>query len=196
MRELTTTQLAQLGRTTQTEAANGLCVEKPSITWRYCAGTVFALQPYTGTVFTVASSAEYVSASRSALTCGAAGGTADYLQTTSKTTWPALGSRSGVSQSSIVSTPTSALLMVKVVNRVNEPVEGALVTVTGASQTVTQTTPSAGCLIIGALAVETVKVAVSFGGWVDTNGKSPSKELTLSSGSLVSTEFKIAAPGS
>jgi len=196
LRELTTTQIAQMGTSTRTEASNGVCVEKPSTAWRYCEGTAFSLQPYTSTVFTITSSASYVSASKSTLTCETAGGTADYLQTTSSATWPALGSRPAVRQSSIVSTPTSAAMMVKVVNQVNEPVAGASVTVTGGSNNVTQTTAAGGCVIIGALSPATVTVAVSKAGWVNNNGKSPTKEITVSSGSLASAEFTIGEKGS
>jgi type II secretory pathway pseudopilin PulG len=197
LRELTTTQIAQLGTATRTVAPNGVCVEKPSGTWRYCEGTSFSLQSYSGTVFTIKSSAAFVSASKSALTCATSGGTADYLQTTSSATWPALGSRPPVRQSSIVSTPTSAALMVKVINQLNEPVEGATVNVTGGSNNLTQTTAANGCVILGALSPATVTVAVSKTNWVNNNGKSPSsKEVTVSSGSLAAAEFMIGAQGS
>lgn len=196
LRELTTTQIAQMGTTTRTEASNGVCVEKPSTAWRYCEGTPYSLQAYTGTVFTITSSAAYYSASKSAFTCEASGGTADYLQTTSSATWPALGTRPAVRQSSIVSTPTNAALMVNVANQLNEPVEGATVSVTGASNNVTQTTTAAGCVIIGALSPGTVTVAVSKANWVGTNGKPPTKEVSVSSGSLASAKFAIGAPGS
>jgi type II secretory pathway pseudopilin PulG len=197
LRGLTTTQLAQLGSSTQTEADNGLCVEKVAAAWRYCEGTAFALLPYSGTVFTITSLARFVSASKAALTCETAGGSADYLLTTSSASWPMLGSRPAVSQSSIVSTPRGAALMVKVINQLSRPVEGVTVTVTGASTSATQVTPAAGCVIFGALTPETVKVAVSKFNWVDNNGDSPpdAKEVTVASGTLASTEFKMAAPG-
>jgi Tfp pilus assembly protein PilV len=196
LRELTTTQIAQLGTAIRTEASNGVCVEKPSTAWRYCEGTAFSLQPYTGTVFTITSSASYVSAEKSTLTCATAGGKADYLQTTSSARWPVLGSRPDVRQSSIVSTPTSAALMVKVTNQVNQPVAGANVTVTGGSNNVTQTTGAGGCVIIGALSPATVTVAVSKANWVNNNGKSPTKETTVSAGTLAAAEFTIGEQGS
>ena len=173
LRGLTTTELAQLGTKTQTVTENG-------------------------TVFTITSSASFVSAAKETLTCEAAGGTADYIQTTSSARWPALGSRPAVSQSSIVSTPTSAALMVKVKNQNEEPVEGAGVTVTVASGKLpTAFTGSTGCVIFGALTPEKVKVAVSKANWVDKAGKFPpaEKEVTIVAKTLATSEVTIAPPG-
>jgi type II secretory pathway pseudopilin PulG len=198
LRGLTTTTLAQLGSSTQLEGENGICVkEEASKKWVYCEGTSFSLQPYTGTVFTITSSARFVAASKETFTCEVVGGTADYIQTTSTATWPALKSRPAVSQSSIMSTPSTAALMVKVKNQNEEPVEGATVTVTVASGKLIQITAAAGCVIFGAMTPEKVKVAVSKSTWVDKAGKSPpaEKEVSVLAGSLSSSEFTIAQPG-
>ena len=168
LRGLTTTTLAQLGSSTQLEAENGICVkEEVSKKWVYCEGTSFSLQPYTGTVFTITSSARFVAASKETFTCEVVGGTADYIQTTSTATWPALKSRPAVTQSSIMSTPTTAALMVKVKNQNEEPVEGATVTVTVASGKLIQITAAAGCVIFGAMTPEksqSGRVEVHLGG--------------------------------
>jgi Tfp pilus assembly protein PilV len=171
LRGLNTTELAQLGTTTQTVTEGG-------------------------TVFTITSSARFVSASKETFTCEAVGGTADYIQTTSSAKWPALRSRPAVSQSSIVSTPTTAGLLVKVKNQDEEPVEGATVNVKGASLNATQITPAVGCVIFGSLTPETLKVAVSKSTWVDKGGKTPTtKESTVTAGTLATAELTIAAPG-
>lgn len=151
-----------------------------------------------GTTYTIESSAQYVSASKESFTCETTSGTADYIQTTSKVTWGALGKREAVKQSSLVAISGSTSLLVKVVNQNNEPVEGALVSVTGTETSASQYTPVAGCVIFGAIADKKVKVTATKPEWVNVNGEEEpaAKEYTLSSTSLTSAEFKIARAGS
>ncbi len=151
-----------------------------------------------GTNYKVESSARFVSASKESFTCESSGGGADYIQTTSTVTWPGLGTREAVKQSSIVAIPGSTAMLVKVVNQNNEPVEGATVTVSGAVTNASQTTPQAGCVIFGALADKKVNVTATKPNWVNVNGETEpaAKEVTLSATSLTSVEFKIAEPGS
>lgn len=194
LRGMTSAQLGQLGGSTQTVAENGQCVEQASGAWRYCEGHA----AYTGTVFTVASSAQYVTAAKEAFTCETKEGSADYLQTTSSVKWPALGERPAVTQSSLVSTAAGgAALAVRVKNRDNEPVAGATVTATGAVTHAEQLTPTSGCVIFGALADKTVNVVAFKTGWVDRNGKSPppAQAIDVSPGALATAEFTIEAPG-
>ena len=198
LRGLTAAQLGQLGSSTLYEADTGLCVEKPSSTWIYCTGTAFAGQAYSGTAFTVTSSARYVTASKESVTCETSGGTADYLLTTSSVKWSALGSRPAVTQSSIVTNPVHTALLVKVKDQNGAPLEGATVTVTGTSTNATQTTPAAGCVIFGGIADKTVSVVASKGTFVDHQGKSPppaKSGISLSPTSLTEVEFVIAQPG-
>ncbi len=151
-----------------------------------------------GTKFTIESSARFVSAAKESFTCETTSGTADYIETTSKVTWNALGSsREAVKQSSLVAIKGSTALLVKVTNQSNEPVEGALVTVTGATTSASQYTPSAGCVIFGAITDKKVKVTATKPEWVNANGETEpaAKEYTLSSTSLTSAEFKIAKAG-
>lgn len=152
-----------------------------------------------GTNFTIESSAEYVTASKEAFTCETPEGTADYIQTTSKVTWPTLEERKGkpVEQSSLVAISGSTALLVKVTDQAGEPVEGATVTVTGTNTNASQTTPVAGCVIFGALNDKKVKVSAIKTGWVNANGEEEpaAKEYSLSSTALTSAEFKIARPG-
>lgn len=150
-----------------------------------------------GTTFTIESSAQFVSASKESFTCETTSGTADYIQTTSKVTWNALGNREAVKQSSLVTIKGSTALLVKVTNQSGEPVEGALVSVTGTSTSASQYTPVAGCVIFGAITDKKVKVTATKPGWVNANGEEEptAKEYTLSSTSLTSGEFKIAQAG-
>jgi type II secretory pathway pseudopilin PulG len=155
-----------------------------------------------GTRYTIESKAQFVSAKKEKFTCETEG-SADYIQTTSKVTWPALGSgptkREGVSQSSLVPVPTSDSLLVDVVNQANEPVEGATVRVTGkaSGSKYEQTTPVSGCVIFGALPDSEVVIGVSKVGWINEELQSESsQEAKLSTTSLVSKTFAIAAEGS
>lgn len=208
LRGLTTTQLAQLGTAEpHYESENGICLEKVSTAWHYyskentsfCEKTSFAGTTYTGPVFTVTSSAEFVAAASEKFTCEVSGGTADYIRTKSTATWSTIGARSPVTESSVVSSPTSDGMMVKVENQDKVPVGGATVTAEGTGLTAIETTPVAGCVIFGGLKAQTDKVSVAKSNWVDVNGKNPaaSEEYTVAAGTLGGpTAFKIAEPGS
>jgi Tfp pilus assembly protein PilV len=163
-------------------------------------GTVTKVtEPIDGTRYTVTSEAQFVSAAKEEFACETSGGNADYLQTTSTVTWPALGSREPVSQSSIVAVPTSTSLLVNIRNQANEAVEGATAKVTGKSTgtTVEQSTPSSGCVIFGALSDSEVGITGTKLGWINEKLETEpaATEAQLSSTSLVSKTFVIASPG-
>ncbi len=145
-----------------------------------------------GTAFTITSSASFVSAEKNALSCESKGA-ADYIQTTSSAKWKALGTRPAVSQSSLISTLVTGLL-VKVKNQTEAPVEGVTVNVTGATA---QTTPASGCVLFIGLPPGAVTVSITKAGYVDTNGKEPppSKPATINKEHIETTEFQIAPPG-
>jgi type II secretory pathway pseudopilin PulG len=151
--------------------------------------------------FTVTSSAEYVAAAQNKLTCETSGGAANYIQTTSKVTWPALPS--GVTQSSIVDVPTSLQVLVKTFTQNHEPLSGVTVSVTNRAETVTQaegTTPVSGCVVFGGLPEKEVDVLAVAGNDVneaeEPSGSAPPKEVTLSSTALTGPiEFTLAPPG-
>src|SRR5271167_293641 len=210
LRSFSTTTLASLGEVEQYRAENGICLEKPSSSWLYWskASTSFCEKvsayegkTYTGTVFTVTSSTQYVAAEKGTekaqFTCERSGGTTDYLQTTSSVKWSALGSRPAVTQSSIVTDPNTTGTTVKVKNQKEEPVEGVTITLKTGSGAITLITGSGGCVTFGGLKAETDKVEASKTGWVNKSGKGPpwTKEVTVTSGSINSTEFIIAQPG-
>ncbi|HEV2975554.1 MAG TPA: type II secretion system protein [Solirubrobacteraceae bacterium] len=158
-----------------------------------------------GTVYTIESQAQFVSAAKEEFTCEASGTTADYIQTTSKVTWTSLGRTENgkrvletLSQSSLIAVPTSTSLLVNVRNQYNAPVEGATVKESGKTQTAQQTTPASGCVIFGALADTEVNVTGTKAGWINEQREEEpaATEATLSSSSLVTDTFTIAAPGS
>jgi Tfp pilus assembly protein PilV len=211
LRDLSTEKLAQLGSTEQLRAENGICLaqteKEAKVTYSYWnqANTSFceknaelAGKAYTGTIFTVTSSARYVAAEKGTekaeFTCEKTGGAANYLQTTSSVRWPSLHSRLPVSQSSIVTLPTSAVLVVKVLSQNNEPVEGATVTATGLTSEIT---PASGCVIWGGLSPKTVEVTASKANWVEKDGKSPAKNasVTLTSNTVTEVSLTLGEPG-
>jgi hypothetical protein len=201
LRGMTVTKLAQLGESAEPQyvAQNGLCVEELSNAWSYCTGTSYAGQKYTGTVFTVISSAKFVTATASeeeTPTCETSGGNADYIKTTSSVTWPSIGTHSPVTQSSLVAVPTGKSLLVKVINQSEEAVAGATVelTATGAKQI----TPASGCVIFGGIpeTEKTVKVSASKYGWVEVNGKSPATATVVpTAGTTLTHTFQIGQAG-
>lgn len=198
-----------LGSITYEVAENGMCLEKSAGAWNYynaatttsCeAVTGYKGKAYTGTVFTVTSSAAFVSASKETLTCETTGGEANYIQTTTSVNWSSANKHSPVTASSLVTVPTDATLLVRVKNSKTEPVSGATVAVTDPStaSTVTaqQITPASGCVIFGDLAPGTVKVAASKAGWLEKTGKAAvAKTTSVSKTSLAEVEFTIEGSG-
>ncbi|HEX3872428.1 MAG TPA: hypothetical protein VHV77_18415 [Pirellulales bacterium] len=162
-------------------------------------GTVTSSAKEGGTTYTIQSKAQFISAAKEEEACETSGANADYIRTTSNVTWPALGSREAVSQSSIVPVPTSTSLLVNVRNQLNEGAEGATVKVTGKTTktTVEQTTPASGCVIFGAMADSKVEVTATKVGWVNEDGEEnpPATEVALSKTALVTASFPIAQPG-
>ncbi len=209
LRSFTTTTLEQMGTVETYRAENGMCLEKSGSSYSYFNGskntlycekvTGFAGNAYTGGVFTVTSSAAYVAAEKGAekatLTCEKSGVSANYLQTKSSVKWTTLGSRPPVTQSSVLNVPSSYVLLVKVLNQNNEPVEGATVSVTSGPST---TTPASGCVTFGGLASETVEVSATKGAWIDYTGKSPTAKsgVKLSSTAVTEVELHLAESGS
>ncbi len=208
LRGNSTTTLEQLGTVETYRAESGMCLEKSGTKYVYwnSANTLFcekvtgfAGNTYLGTVFTVTSSASYVSAEKggekAAFTCEKSGGSANYLQTKSSVTWPLLKG-SAVSQSSVLNVPTSYILLVKVLNQNKEAVEGATVSVAGGPSA---NTPSSGCVTFGGLSAGPYEISATKGLDVDAQGKYPPAALTgitLSSNAVTEETFTLAEPGS
>jgi type II secretory pathway pseudopilin PulG len=211
LRGLTVAELTNLGSTPEpvTVAENGMCVEGTTGAWKYYSGattpfceavTGFKGTSYTGAVFTVESSAQFVTASKETLTCETEKGTADYIETSSSVTWPSIGKHAAISQSSLVAVPRSGTLLVKITNRNNEPVPDATVAVADPSppSTVTaeQTTPSSGCVIFGDLPEGNAKVLASKGTWITKNRKTPAEQsTTITTTKLAEVPLTLEEPG-
>jgi len=120
-----------------------------------------------GTVFTITTTASYKANATETKSCSSTTPSADYIQTVSKVTWPALGSGRPVVESGLISPPAGTALIVQVTNPAL-PVEGALVQVTG-PMTVSAETSADGCAILALLPGE-YSISVSKPGFVDPNG--------------------------
>ncbi len=210
VRSLSTSTLGEFSSETAYRAENGDCLEKVSSAWHYWSATNtsfcekatgLAGTTYSGIVFTVATTAKYVAAEKggtnTSFTCETTTGAASYLQTTSSVTWPSLGTRPAVTQSSILALPSSSALVVKVFNQKNEAVQGATVTVGGISPERTETTPASGCAVFGALSPGAVTVTATKAGWI--NGESETaptaKSVTITTNATAEEKFVIAEPG-
>ncbi|HTZ64615.1 MAG TPA: hypothetical protein VMB51_10960 [Solirubrobacteraceae bacterium] len=210
--------LVNYGATTQEIAENGLCVERVSGKWAYASSKTleatpeceknalaiaFAGKPYTATVYTTKSSAEYFTPTKAALSCETENGSTEVVKTTSSVTWGGTATAGEkaeheVTQSSLVKIPTDYALIVKVKNRNLEPVGNVpvkLATPSGQSLGY-DTTSTSGCVMFGYLEQKTVDVFLETS-WVNEAGESPppAKEETLSKTSLTTAEFTIEAPG-
>jgi Tfp pilus assembly protein PilV len=123
------------------------------------------------TVYTVESKATYIDDSTGTTSCSSSSTKAQYLQTTSKVTWPSQGSSKPVIESSIISPPPGAAMIVQVTES-GTPIQGATVTATGpAPELTTHTleTSENGCAIL-AIQPGEYKINTSKSGYVDPNG--------------------------
>jgi Tfp pilus assembly protein PilV len=208
LRGMTASELEQLAPTSTTRAENGDCLEQVASAWHYWSKTNTSFcesqaglsgTTYTATVYTVESSAEYVSSetgsTSSSLTCETTGN-ANYLRTTSLVTWNASGTHQ-VTQSSEITVPTSNTLEVKVLNQSAEPVGGATVKVVDGTSTITRTTPASGCIVLGGLPTTTAEATATKANWVNKNAETspPAVPVTVSKTATTEQKFYIAEPG-
>jgi type II secretory pathway pseudopilin PulG len=181
LRGLTTKQLSEQGTTSR---------EVTDTCEPYVKGS-----GYKGTVYTITSTAEYVNDKTVGTSCSPKG-SADYLRTTSSVKWAALKTRKEVTQSSIVTNPIGASLLVKIENQLGQGVSGATVTAVGENTNQTQTTNSEGCAIFGSLVAPSVTVTVTKLGWVDHEGEAiPPESLKLVTGQTTSVTYQLGEAG-
>ncbi len=122
------------------------------------------------TKYTITSTSTYIADASATSSCNSSTPHADYLQTTSKVTWPSMGVTKPVAESSIISPPPGAALIVQVTED-GTALEGAKVTATGpapASTEHTLETSSDGCAIL-AIPPGVYEINVSKAGYVDPN---------------------------
>ena len=121
-------------------------------------------QTVAGTKFTITQEAAFVNDKEPTASCEAAGGkqsnqTGNYLRITSSVTWPQLGTRKPVRESSIITPPTGSALEVDVGNAPTPTAGVGGVTAiarytavgSGATGSLEATTSEAGCLVFGGI---------------------------------------------
>jgi type II secretory pathway pseudopilin PulG len=181
MRGLTTQQLSELG--TSSRKVTDTC--EPYV----------ESSGYKGTIYTITSTAAYVNDKTVGTACSPEG-SADYLRTTSSVKWAALRTRKEVTQSSIVTNPIGASLLVKVENQLGEGAPGVTVTAVGESTNQTLTTNTEGCAIFASLVAPSVTVTVTKTGWVDHEGEAlPPESLKLVTGQTTSVTYQLGEAG-
>ena len=123
------------------------------------------------TVYTIETTAAYVNDTTGTASCTSGAAKAEYLQTSSTVKWAALGPGKPVVETSIISPPPGASLIVQVTQS-GTPLKEALVTATGPAPETTKRTLETsvnGCVILPVLPGE-YKVNASKPGYVTVNG--------------------------
>jgi Tfp pilus assembly protein PilV len=130
-----------------------------------------------GTEYKIASTAQYISDATATSSCSSTSPQADYIETSSKVTWNALGEGKPVVETSIISPPPSADAIAQVTNESGEPVPKMTVTSTGPTNMTTETSTD-GCAILALLPGE-YALNVHRTGYVDENSYANSDEDPL-----------------
>ncbi len=145
------------------------------------------------TQYTITSTSTYIADASATSSCNSSTPHADYLQTTSKVSWPAMGASKPVEESSLISPPPGAALIVQVTEDGNA-LEDANVSATGpspASTAHTLETSSDGCAIL-ALAPGNYEINVSKAGYVDPNWYVNTREDPTTTHSAYLAPFLVA----
>jgi Tfp pilus assembly protein PilV len=124
-----------------------------------------------GAVYTIVSTAQYISDPTSTSSCTSTSPKADYLQTTSKVTSPLIGEGKSVEETGIISPPADSALIVQV-QESGTALPGATVVAKGPSPATTSyelETSANGCAILAVPPGE-YNIYVSKLGYVDPNG--------------------------
>ena len=127
-----------------------------------------------GTHYTITSTAQYKSDSTGTASCTSSSAKADYIETTSTVTWPAIGSSKPVVETGIVSPPADSALIVQVLGASGEAVPKMTVEASGPSAISTETSTD-GCAILAVKPGE-YSLNVKRAGYVDQYGYTESNK--------------------
>jgi type II secretory pathway pseudopilin PulG len=154
---------------------------------------------YRETEYTVVSTGEFIADATGSTSCSSVAEEASYVRTTSKVTWPGLGSRPPVVETSLITPPAGGALLVQVTNARSAPVSGVTVKAEGPSPSTAVTsavTGAKGCVIFAALAEGTYKVTAHETGYIDKTGNAePELTTTVVPGTTDKKSFEIDQPG-
>jgi hypothetical protein len=155
-------------------------------------------QTVDGETYTVASAAQFVTASTTSASCtSSASGNADYIETTSKVTWQNSNDHgAAVEEHSLITPHIGGGLVVQVTNGVlptSSPVAGAQIQVTGTNTaTQTLTTDSNGCVVFAGLPGG--NYTVSWPGYVEQSGAT-SESVIVADGTTVDESYGLQTAG-
>lgn len=157
---------------------------------------------YKETEYTVVSTGEFISDTSGSTSCSTEAQEASYVRTTSKVTWPGLGTRPPVVETGLITPPAGGALLVQVFNADGKPVSGMTVKATGPSPStaaVTALTGAKGCVIFAGLPEGKYQVTTFQAGYVDKNGNSEPLEaeraVTVVPGTTEKKSFEFDQPG-
>jgi Tfp pilus assembly protein PilV len=154
---------------------------------------------YKETEFTIVSTGEFIADATGSTSCSSVAEEASYVRTASKVTWPGLGSRPPVVETSLITPPAGGALLVQVTNARSAPVSGVTVKAEGPSPSTAVTsavTGAKGCVIFAALAEGTYKVTAHETGYIDKTGNTePELTTTVVPGTTDKKSFEIDQPG-
>ncbi|HVY78498.1 MAG TPA: type II secretion system protein [Solirubrobacterales bacterium] len=157
-----------------------------------------------GTTFNVESSAVFINNKASTTTCSGSGDEVkpDYVQLTSKVTWPGMGDRKPTVIRSIFSPvngsvdPTTGALAISTLNAAGGPLSGVGLELTGA-KTAVATSDANGCAVFVEMPEGNYTLKPSAPGLVDENGKPPSsKKVGVTVAMASPIELRYDLPGS
>ncbi len=158
-----------------------------------------------GTTFTVESSAVFVNNNNSGVSCtgSEADIKADYVQITSKVTWPGMGGRKPTVIRSVFSpagngsvNPDNGALAVSVLNAAGGGLSGVGISLSGPANAV-RTSDEKGCAIFGDILKGNYTMTPTAPGLVAENGKPPAaKTVGVTAGSTKPLELRYDLPGS
>jgi hypothetical protein len=157
-----------------------------------------------GTVFEIESTAVFINNKSSTTTCKGSGSevSPDYVQLTSKVTWPGMGPRKPVVFHSIFSPANGSLdskngaLAISTLNSAGGPLSGVGLTLTG-PKTATATSDSNGCAVFVELPENNYTLTPSAPGLVGENGKPPAaKTVGVTVTMAKPIELRYDLPGS
>jgi Tfp pilus assembly protein PilV len=157
---------------------------------------------YKETEYTIESTGEFVADTTGSTSCSPEAQEASYVRTTSKVTWPSLGTRPPVVETSLITPPAGGALLVQVFDGDGKPVPGMTVKATGPSPSlsaVTALTGEKGCVIFAGMPEGTYEVTTFQSGFTDKNGNSEplvsERSVTLVPGTTEKRSFEFDQPG-
>lgn len=154
---------------------------------------------YNGTVYTVTSTGEFLADSTESPSCVKEAGSASYVRTTSKVTWPALKSRPPVVETGLITPPIGGELLVQVFDGTGAGVPGMTVQATGPSPStavVSALTGANGCVVFSSLKEGEYSVTTFQTGFVDKDGNTEppatKRVATVTTGATTKKQFEFA----